>query len=73
VARRAALPGVGHVLAVHSGKGGVGKSTIAVNLAVAIAAPPPAGQGLRVGLLWKPAPQLIIGRASFRFSGMEFD
>jgi ATP-binding protein involved in chromosome partitioning len=40
------LPGVKHVLAVSSGKGGVGKSTVAVNLAAALAA-----SGLRVGVL----------------------
>ncbi len=40
------LPGVKHVIAVASGKGGVGKSTVAVNLAVALAQ-----SGLRVGLL----------------------
>ncbi len=40
------LPGVKAVVAVASGKGGVGKSTTAVNLAVALAQ-----MGLRVGLL----------------------
>jgi len=40
----------GAVLAVHSGKGGVGKSSIAVNLAAALASGA-AGRPLRVGLL----------------------
>jgi len=40
------LPGIAHVVAVGSGKGGVGKTTIAVNLAVALGK-----LGYRVGLL----------------------
>ncbi len=40
------IPGVAHVIAVASGKGGVGKSTVAANLAVTLGR-----MGFRVGLL----------------------
>lgn len=43
---RQGVPGVGLLIAVASGKGGVGKSTTAVNLALALKA-----RGLKVGLL----------------------
>jgi ATP-binding protein involved in chromosome partitioning len=56
----AALPGVQHVIAVASGKGGVGKSTVATNLAVALGL-----SGLRTGLLdadiYGPSIPLMMG------------
>ena len=44
--KQSPIPGVRHTVVIGSGKGGVGKSTIALNLAVALAK-----QGLKTGLL----------------------
>jgi ATP-binding protein involved in chromosome partitioning len=44
--QRGAIPGVGAIVAVASGKGGVGKSTVAANLALGLKA-----NGLQVGVL----------------------
>ena len=68
---KAGVPGVDAIVAVASGKGGVGKSTTAVNLALALKA-----NGLRVGILdadiygpslprllnLKDKPQVVSGR-----------
>jgi len=57
---RRAIPGVDQVLLIHSGKGGVGKSTITANLAMSLA-----HKGLRVGVLdadvYGPSQPVLFG------------
>jgi ATP-binding protein involved in chromosome partitioning len=54
------VPGVKHIIAVASGKGGVGKSTVAVNLALALR-----GRGWRIGLMdadvYGPSVAMMMG------------
>ncbi|MGH7814991.1 MAG: Mrp/NBP35 family ATP-binding protein [Candidatus Binataceae bacterium] len=64
-AGRARLEGVKHIVAVGSGKGGVGKSTVAANLALALAQ-----SGLNVGLLdadiYGPSIPMMFGTGEAR-------
>ncbi len=62
---RPPIPGIQNVIAVGSGKGGVGKTTVAVNLAIALAR-----LGNRVGLLdadvYGPNVPLMMGIRAHR-------
>ncbi len=55
------VPGVGKVIAIGSGKGGVGKSTFTANLAIALAA-----RGKRVGVIdadiYGPSMPMLMGK-----------
>ena len=65
------LPGVAHVVAVGSGKGGVGKTTVAVNLALALAK-----LGHKVGLMdadvYGPSAPIMFGLSGRPRDGRRF-
>jgi ATP-binding protein involved in chromosome partitioning len=58
--QQAPIPGVRNIIAVASGKGGVGKSTVCVNIALALAA-----RGAKIGLLdadvYGPSLHILLG------------
>ncbi|HEY9282783.1 MAG TPA: Mrp/NBP35 family ATP-binding protein [Pyrinomonadaceae bacterium] len=65
IGEKVTVPGVRNIVAVSSGKGGVGKSTVAVNLAVSLAL-----DGARVGLMdadvYGPNVPLMLGAGDAR-------
>lgn len=65
IGEKVSVPGVRNIIAVSSGKGGVGKSTVAVNVAVSLAL-----DGARVGLMdmdvYGPNVPIMLGASDAR-------
>ncbi len=62
------LPGVKHIIAVGAGKGGVGKSTVSVNLAVGLALAG-ANVGLLDGDIYGPSAPTMLGLSGLELKG----